>query len=123
MEKNNGLTPFQFRAASHEKVYWRCKQNHSWPATIASRSHGGNGCPYCGSRKVSSENNLAIKYPTLLQEWHPTRNEQKPDEYFPYSHHYVWWLCFHCKNEWQATVTNRTNNNSGCPNCLQIKRA
>lgn len=51
IEITNWLTPFQFRAASHEKVYWRCKYNHSWPATIASRSHGRNNCPYCGSRK------------------------------------------------------------------------
>lgn len=118
IEKNNGLTPFQFRAASHEKVYWRCKHNHSWPATIASRSHGGNNCPYCGSRKVSPENNLATKYPTLLQEWHPTKNKKKPVDCFPYSHDSVWWLCLQCNHEWRAVIYNRTLGNSSCPNCI-----
>ena len=29
-EKNKGLTPFQFKAASHEKVFWKCNKGHSW---------------------------------------------------------------------------------------------
>lgn len=118
VEKNNGLTPFQFRAASHEEVHWICKKEHSWKASIASRSHGRNNCPFCGSRKISSENNLAAKLPDVIKEWHPTKNKEKPNEYFPASHFSVWWLCSHCQHEWPSRIYNRTLNNSKCPKCL-----
>lgn len=116
-EKNDGLTPFHFRAASHVKVYWKCKKNHSWPATIASRSHGGNNCGECGSRKLSPDNNLAVKYPAVIKEWHPTKYNKGPDEYFPASHFSVWWLCSNCQHEWETRIYNRTLNNSRCPEC------
>ncbi|MED1528302.1 zinc-ribbon domain-containing protein [Bacillus pumilus] len=105
-EKNNGLTPFQFRAASHEQVHWICKKEHSRKASIASRSHGGNNCPFCGSRKINTDNNLAIKFPTVIQGWHPTKNKKKPNEYFPASHFSVWWLCSHCQHEWKSRIYN-----------------
>ncbi len=114
---NSGLTPFQFRSASHEKVYWKCRNNHLWKASIASRSHGGNNCPKCGSRKLSHDNNLAAKFPEVVNEWHPTRNYKSPEKYFPASHFKVWWYCFNCHHEWEARIYNRTLNNSKCPNC------
>lgn len=114
---NSGLTPFQFRYASHEKVYWKCKNNHLWKASIASRSHGGNNCPLCGSRRLSHDNNLAVKYPEVVKEWHPTKNDKGPEKYFPASHFKVWWLCFKCQHEWEAIIYNRTLHNSKCPKC------
>lgn len=84
-----------------------------------SRSHGGNNCPYCGSRKVNAENNLATIFPKLISEWNHKKNEKKPSEYFPYAHYKVWWICSRCTNEWRATITNRTYRNSGCPFCAK----
>lgn len=117
-EKNNGLTPYQFRAACHDKVHWRCQFNHSWPATIASRSHGKNNCPECGSRKLGDDNNLAVKFPSVAKEWHINKNKGGPEEYFPAAHFWAWWLCSVCNHEWKALIYNRTSNSSGCPNCL-----
>lgn len=116
-EKNKELTPFQFRGASHEKIYWKCDKNHSWLASIASRSHGENNCPYCGSRKLNTENNLAAKFPELISECNYNKIGKLPQDYFAYSHFAVWWVCSHCNYEWQATITNRTSKNSGCPIC------
>lgn len=121
-QKNKGLTPFQFKTASHEKVYWKCAKYHSWLATIASRSHGGNNCPECGSRKLNAENNLAAKFPKLISEWHYEKNDKQPQDYFAYSHFPVWWICSYCNHEWEATITNRTSRNSGCPVCALNKK-
>ncbi|GEK30593.1 hypothetical protein KZO01_09020 [Kurthia zopfii] len=120
-EKNSDLTPYQFRAASHEKVHWKCKKNHSWPATIASRSHGKNNCPECGSRKLGDDNNLAVKFPNVAKEWHPTKNKKGPEKYFPAGHFLVWWRCSDCQYDWEALIYNRTSNGSRCPNCLYLK--
>lgn len=92
-------------------------QNHSRLASIASRSHGGNNCPYCGSRKLNSENNLAAIFPLLIWEWNYIKNDYSPHDYFSSSHFYVWWSCLKCNHEWQASITNRTSKKSGCPSC------
>lgn len=45
-EKNNGLTPLDVLPRSNKKVWWKCKNNHEWRATIAHRANG-TGCPIC----------------------------------------------------------------------------
>lgn len=49
-EKNGELTPQDVMAGSGRKVWWKCKNNHEWQATILSRNRG-NGCPYCAREK------------------------------------------------------------------------
>ena len=34
---------------SHKKAWWKCKKEHEWETTVASRSNG-HGCPYCARR-------------------------------------------------------------------------
>lgn len=53
----------------------------------------------------------------LLSEWHPNKNGTlTPNDVTSKSGKKVWWQC---KNghEWEATVINRTNHNSGCLYC------
>lgn len=45
-EKNNKYTPYNVTKGSHYKVWWKCKNGHSWKAEIKSRI-SGNGCPVC----------------------------------------------------------------------------
>ena len=68
--------------------------------------------------KVTKDNNLAIKRPDLVKQWHPTLNETlTPDQVTPGSNKKVWWQCLkNPKHEWQATVHSRTNVH-GCPYC------
>jgi hypothetical protein len=51
-EKNtknpNDLTPH-----SSYKVFWKCKFNHSWEATIYNRTGNGSGCPECSGSGTS----------------------------------------------------------------------
>jgi len=61
--------------------------------------------------------NLALAYPKLAKEWHPTRNKNglTPINIAPRSSRKVWWVC-EKGHEWEASVSNRTNG-TGCPFC------
>lgn len=116
-DKNGNLKPEYFKVASKEKLNWICKKGHCWPAVIASRTKGGNNCPDCGNRRLHKDNNLAAVNRDLVKEWHPTKNEKGPQDYFANSHYKVWWLCNKCGHEWEALIYNRNGNSSGCPRC------
>ena len=59
--------------------------------------------------------------PDMLQrEWHSTKNEKQFSEFATSSHHKVWWKCSDCGHEWQATLCNRTQNDSKCPQCRKF---
>lgn len=45
--KNAPLTPNDVVAGGFRKVWWVCKHNHEWQATLASRVHNGTGCSKC----------------------------------------------------------------------------
>lgn len=116
---NGNLKPEFFKVTSHEEVKWLCNKGHRWPATIASRTYGGNNCPDCGHRRLNNENNLASVNPKLTKEWHPIKNNKRPNEYFANAHFKVWWLCNLCGHEWRAFIYHRNGNGSGCPNCCK----
>lgn len=120
--RNAPLTPEQITSGTRRKVWWICKNNHEWEASIASRNHGF-GCPYCSGRfAVTGENDLKTKNPELLMEWHPTKNgDLLPETLKPYSKTKVWWRCSKCGNEWEAFVAYRMAGN-GCPACNRINR-
>ena len=53
---NGELTPQKVTASSNNRVYWLCKNNHVWKATVANRATH-NSCPYCfGRKKYKSQN-------------------------------------------------------------------
>ncbi len=45
--KNKSLTPKDVIAGGSKKVWWICKHNHEWQATVGSRVNNGTGCPKC----------------------------------------------------------------------------
>ena len=119
IEKNNGMTPDSFSANAHTKVWWKCKNGHSWQAAISSRSRK-LGCPYCaGQRSVVGENDFESwckeNRPHLLSEWDQRKNKLKPSEIPKSYNKKVWWICS-CGHEWEATVANRVNG-TNCPVC------
>jgi hypothetical protein len=65
--KNGSYQPEDFRPHSNKTVWWLCSQGHEWQAKINTRSNG-TGCPFCYGRYATVTNNLAIKYPDLMQE-------------------------------------------------------
>ena len=118
-EKNSPLTPDMFALNAHDKVWWKCKNNHSWPAEIASRVNG-RGCPYCaGQRVIEGENDLytwaLANNKNIIEEWLAEKNRISLKEISWKNNNIFWWKCVN-GHEWRASVANRVNG-TGCPKC------
>ena len=118
--KNNGMTPDNFSANAHTKVWWKCEKGHNWQADISGRSRK-LGCPYCaGQRTIAGENDLESwckeNMPELLDEWDYEKNTIKPSEISKTSNKKVWWKCSE-GHEWQAVIANRVHG-TRCPYCF-----
>lgn len=121
-EKNGKLTPSDVGAGSTKKVWWKCKNNHEWKATVHDRQLG-NECPYCSGKIADpTKTSLKAKYPNLANEWHPTKNGTvKPENVMPGTLKKYWWLCSVCGYEWLESPNNRRRSKKGCPKCAQQK--
>lgn len=56
-EKNEGLTPDMVTSGSGERVWWVCKNGHSWQSRVADRKRFG--CPKCSHSTSRAERELA----------------------------------------------------------------
>lgn len=120
--KNDSLTPEMVSCNTTKKAWWLCPVcGHAWEARISHR-HNGSGCPVCSGRVVRPGENLAILYPSIAAEWHPSRNGNRtPETVCAGSGYNAWWLCLECGCEWQATVLHRTRRLQKCPQCRELK--
>jgi hypothetical protein len=118
--EKNEKKPNEYAPYSGKKVWWECEKGHSWEAVIKDRSKG-SGCPYCSGSIASEEYNLAILFPELIKEWHPTKNRDlSPEKVTPGSDRKVWWICDK-GHEWEQTVHDRTRP-SPCPMCYRERK-
>lgn len=117
-DKNRHLTPSDFTAFSHKKVWWRDRYGHEWYASIFGRSNG-IGCPICSRHTImKGENDLLTVIPELAAEWDYEKNGAiTPDSVTPHSNKSVWWKGT-CGHSWKAKIDNRANG-TGCPYCKQ----
>ena len=116
--RNGDLTPAGVHYGSNKKVWWRCDKDrdHEWEATPNHRT-SGKGCPFCAGRSVADSNRLSTRYPQLVPEWHPTKNEDlTADDVTEGSNRKVWWLCEN-SHAWDAVVASRAAGGCGCPYC------
>jgi DNA-directed RNA polymerase subunit RPC12/RpoP len=68
---------------------------------------------------ISRWRSLAVKYPELLAEWHPTRNDGvDPHTVGAGSERGVWWRCGRCEHEWRTSPKERKRG-TGCPACAR----
>ncbi len=111
-EKNAPLTPADFTAGAHERVWWECKLGHEWQTKINNRCINNTGCPYCTSRLIKKGFN-----PDICEEWSPKNGDLKPEQYTHGSQRRVWWRCKK-NHDWQTSINNRALGN-GCPNCAK----
>lgn len=112
----NVFTPMEVTRGSEKKVWWICKNNHSYLSTVVNRI-AGNGCPYCsGQRTLPGYNDLTITNPELIKEWDYEKNEITPTEISSGSKKKVWWKCKE-GHSWQASINNRAKKHSNCPYC------
>ncbi len=116
---NGDLVPEKIRPGSRKKFWWMCPLKHEYQAAVVDRTARNRGCPYCAGRKVGYGNSLADNFPGVAAEWHPTKNEGKlPCDVVKFSGVKVWWKCDkNPDHEWEATVSSRTFQGSGCPHC------
>lgn len=120
IERNQLILKTNSKLTSNSKVWWLCKKNHTFNATISNRKMG-KGCPYCAGQKVCLDNCLMTINPDLANEWHPTKN----GDFTPYdvtagSNRKVWWMCRE-GHEYEAFVRTR-NQGSGCGICSNKRR-
>lgn len=120
--KNDGLCADEVHAQSSKKVWWLCDEDpsHEWDVAVYARTVGGNGCPFCGHRKLHSASNaLQVTDPLLAIQFHPTRNTPiTPADIFSSSQKPCWWLG-PCSHEWQTSPAMRKEKGPDyCPICL-----
>jgi len=116
-EKNTDISPEKISAGNGKKVWWRCKNGHSWQDTINHRTDG-RGCPYCGNKKViTGVNDFATTHPQLLKEWDYENNTAKPTEIVAGSSKKVKWICSNCGHRFETSLVNRTRFHTRCPKC------
>ena len=132
--KNGELTPDKVSQFSPINVIWFLPYDDpvtgkhfdfEWEATVYHRTKTGTGCPYLSNRKVCvGYNDLATRFPELVKEWHPTKNNGLTPQDFTFgSRKKVWWvLTYDDPNtgkqfifEWDDYINSRTLYGRGCP--------
>ena len=114
--KNGRLTPSDVFPRSNAKVWWRCSDGHEWLATPGGR-YAGNGCPYCGGRRATAENNLAVAHPHLVSKWSYEKNcDVTPQQVRPGSSRKAWWKC-EKGHEWETPIKHMVKSQK-CPYCI-----
>ena len=104
------------------KVPWQCGEcEHTWVASLNHRTNNGStGCPACARRVATPTFNLAVwcgknGRADLLGQWaHPVK---APTDFTRASNAKVPWKCGECGSGWDALISNRTSNHTGCPAC------
>mgnify|MGYP001582487487 CR=1 FL=1 len=113
----NTKLPTEVVEGSMYRAKWVCHKEHTWEATVSSRSKGTT-CPYCTGRKViSGVTDLTTTHPGLSREW-CSSNEKRPNEVYKGSCDYVSWVCSK-KHRWIAQVYRRAMLGQGCPECVR----
>lgn len=130
--KNGEITAMDIAAYSNKKIWWlfpyddaRTNQHFEfeWEASSASRIKN-RGCPFLSNQRLwRGFNDLKTRYPRIASEWNYELNENGPEDYMPNSREKVWWLFpyddsisgKHYDFKWEARITNRVQDNSGCP--------
>lgn len=118
-ELNSPLLPSQVSVSSNRRVWWRCERGHAWQSSVAARTAGRSGCPYCtGRRALPGFNDLVTLQPLVAAQWHPTLNlPLEPSMVTVGCSKKVWWRCVD-GHEWKAVIYSRTGaKKCGCPVC------
>lgn len=125
-EKNGNIDPECVSRGSSLKLYWRCREGHSWIASPSVRTKG-HGCPFCaGVKLLSGFNDLATLYPNLLDEWDYLKNKNigiTPECIAAGNNKQkVFWICKNNpEHKWVATIAGRVAG-TGCPYCADEQR-
>ena len=118
-EKNKDFDPSKVGFSSTTKIWWKCKNNHSYYASIGSRTRDkGTGCPICANQKLlKGYNDLKSRFPKIAEDWDNEKNYPiKSDDIFPGTNKKYWWKCSNGHSYYKSPAS-RTNLKTGCPIC------
>jgi very-short-patch-repair endonuclease len=121
--KNDHLNLETLGLYSNYTATWICpKCNYEYPMIIANKTKHRQNCPRCMGKVATADNNLAVKFPEIASEWHPTKNKGNPEDYPPFSSKNVWWICSKDNTHvYPSDIRNRTSGGTGCPFCINFK--
>lgn len=128
--ESENIDVYSLTRFSHVKVYWKCKNCETKFRRSLSKVKNEILCNACALKEginkkysniINQEGSLAVKYPELVKEWHPTKNGKLTPEELTYaSNKKVWWLCPN-GHSYEKNVAGRTLANRGCPYCTNQK--
>ncbi len=85
------------------------------------------GCPNCKNTRTAkrmAERNLIVGetdlktiYPQIAAQWDYDLNEDKPEDYSPFSMVRKWWKCDKEPHSYDMPIASRTSQGQGCPFC------
>lgn len=111
----NEIEPNMVTLGSNKKVWWKCKSEHEWQATVKNRVNG-SGCPYCSHNIVlKGFNDLSTMFPKVAREWSKKNYPLKPTMVTPFANKKVWLKC-RKGHEWESLISTRSYG-SKCPYC------
>ena len=64
--KNGNLSPKYLPPGSNKKVWWLCKYNHEWQASVVNRTGRESGCPYCSNQTSRIEIHIFCELKTIF---------------------------------------------------------
>ena len=112
----DGWDPSQITAGTGKKFKWKCFLGHIWETTPAHRLRG-QGCPYCGNRKVLiGFNDLKTTHPSVADE----ADGWDPESVTFGSHKIMNWKCSN-GHKWKVAIEYRTRGGTNCPTCAGKK--
>lgn len=114
-ERNIGISPYTFCSGSKKKLWWKCKNEHSWRASPSDRKYRGSGCPYCSNKKVlKGYNDIATTNPNLVKYF---ENEEDCYKYTKSSSKEVNLVCPICKSRKKTKIDWLSSQGFSCSNC------
>jgi len=128
--EKNTHDPYKLsKGSSAFKVWWLCKEGHSYAMDIYSRTTLKYGCKICGNIRgakkrvkkiLNTSGSLEQNNPEIAKEWHPTKNGNlKPKNVTIGSNKKVFWKC-KFGHVWEAIIVNRAGKaKTGCPYCTK----
>ena len=114
----DGWDPSKVVSGSNKKFSWKCKEGHTWEASVSNRTSKGSGCPYCSMQKVwTGFNDLETKFPEIAKE----ADGWDPSKVLAGSHTKLSWKCkeghtFKTEPRYRTSTERR-----GCPYCSNRK--
>lgn len=128
---NGDLTPEMVTYGSKQYAWWthldeETGKIHYWKAQVKSMvsSKSLNPCSVCSGTQINlGVNDLASQCPSIISEWHPTKNGNLTPETVTYgSAKEVWWIHTDRKtgevHEWQASIKHRSIYGTRCSRCF-----